>query len=248
MLQLSRAEARFFIIIFIFINIIFIKLIILKHIHKILTGWTVGIDKLSQTNSLFVRLFDQLNTTRCGKLLYVVKNTYSIAWDSYLDNVRMSIYHPLFKNITIWVGQSAWILLYLAIPAIVFFYNLIINYYCFNYLVIINSLHCLLTKQSELSVTSLINPSETKRSTVTSGTIQNIGRGEHIHFFEWLVGVTDGDGTFYFARTKKGNWTFTYKIGQSNYNLRLLYYIKANLGVGSVSVPNSKDNTAEFLR
>ena len=60
------------------------------------------------------------------------------------------------------------------------------------------------------------------------------------------MGVTDGDGTFYFAKTQKGVWTFTFKIGQSNYNLRLLYYIKSNLGVGSVSVPNSKDNTAEF--
>ena len=106
-----------------------------------------------------------------------------------------------------------------------------------------NSSHNFLIKQIELSVTSLINPSETQRSQITSGTIEN---NAHINFFEWLVGVTDGDGTFYFAKTKKGVWTFTFKIGQSNYNLRLLYYIKSNLGVGSVSVPNSKDNTAEF--
>jgi hypothetical protein len=58
--------------------------------------------------------------------------------------------------------------------------------------------------------------------------------------------VTDGDGTFHFSKTKKGIWSFTFKIAQSNYNLRLLYYIKSMLGVGSVSVPNSKDNTAEF--
>jgi LAGLIDADG endonuclease len=36
------------------------------------------------------------------------------------------------------------------------------------------------------------------------------------------------------------------KIAQSKYNLRLLYYIKSMLSIGSVSVPNSKDNTAEF--
>lgn len=65
--------------------------------------------------------------------------------------------------------------------------------------------------------------------------------------YQWLVGVTDGDGTFYFAKIpNKGVWTFTYKVGQSNYNLRLLYHIKNIVGVGSVSVPNSKDNTAEF--
>jgi hypothetical protein len=65
-------------------------------------------------------------------------------------------------------------------------------------------------------------------------------------FYEWLVGVTDGDGTFHLSKTQKGIWSFTYKIGQSKYNLRLLYYIKSKLGVGSVSVTNSKDNTAEF--
>ena len=197
-------------------------------------------------------------------------NTYSIAWDSYLNNVIMSL--PC--------GQSAWILSNLAIPAIEYLINviLILGYYCYNYLVIINSSHSfLLTSPSSLalasqpkgapasfasrggsgrpalpqpsegvsgqSATSLINPSETKRSTFTSVTIKN---DAHINFFEWLVGVTDGDGTFYFAKTKKGVWTFTYKIAQSKYNLRLLYYIKSNLGVGSVSVPNSKDNTAEF--
>jgi hypothetical protein len=181
-------------------------------------------------------------------------NTYSIAWDSYLNNVKMSL--PC--------GQSAWILSNLAIPAIEYLINviLILGYYCYNYLVIINSSHrFLLTSPSHLTpygegcggdfpvgvsgllATSLINPSETKRSTFTSVTINN---DAHINFFEWLVGVTDGDGTFYFAKTKKGVWTFTYKIAQSKYNLRLLYYIKSNLGVGSVSVPNSKDNTAEF--
>lgn len=58
--------------------------------------------------------------------------------------------------------------------------------------------------------------------------------------------MTDGDGTFHFSKTKKGIWSFTFKIGQSNYNLRLLYYIKSMLKTGSVSVPKSKDNTAEF--
>ena len=87
----------------------------------------------------------------------------------------------------------------------------------------------------------LKTPSETKRSAFCSGKIKNC-----TNFQEWLVGITDGDGTFYFNRNKKGVWGFTFKIGQSNYNLRLLYYIKSMLGVGSVSVPNSKDNVAEY--
>ena len=85
------------------------------------------------------------------------------------------------------------------------------------------------------------NPSETTRSAFYNGAVKN-----STEFNEWLVGVTDGDGTFHFRKTKKGVWSFTFKIGQSNYNLRLLYYIKSKLAVGSVSVPDSKDNTAEF--
>ena len=87
----------------------------------------------------------------------------------------------------------------------------------------------------------LENPSETKRSAFYSGNLKN-----STEFNEWLVGVTDGDGTFYFNKNKKGVWGFTFKIGQSNYNLRLLYYIKSVLKVGSISVPNYKDNTAEY--
>uniref|UniRef100_UPI0030030B51 LAGLIDADG endonuclease n=1 Tax=Dichomitus squalens TaxID=114155 RepID=UPI0030030B51 len=86
------------------------------------------------------------------------------------------------------------------------------------------------------------NPSETTRSAFPSGiTYKNSKQN-----FEWLVGVTDGDGTFHFSRTQKGVWSFTFKIGQSTYNLRLLYFIKSMLGVGSVSVPLSKDNCAEY--
>jgi hypothetical protein len=60
------------------------------------------------------------------------------------------------------------------------------------------------------------------------------------------VGVVDGDGTFHFSKTQKGYWTFYFKVGQRNYNLRLLYYIKKMLQVGRVNVPNSKDNSAEY--
>lgn len=86
-------------------------------------------------------------------------------------------------------------------------------------------------------------PSETKRSAFNHGNTKYSRTKEN---FQWLVGVTDGDGTFYFGKTKKGVWTFTFKVEQSNYNLRLLYYIKNIIGVGSVSVTKDKSNTAEF--
>ena len=91
------------------------------------------------------------------------------------------------------------------------------------------------------SVSFSKNPSETQRNAFSSGMVNN-----STNFQEWLVGITDGDGTFYFAKTKKGIWSFSFQIGQSNYNLRLLYYIKSMLGIGSVSATNAKDNTAHY--
>lgn len=53
----------------------------------------------------------------------------------------------------------------------------------------------------------------------------------------WLVGVTDGDGSFVVTtRTKKPlGLNFYYKVSQKNSNLRLLYFIKKMIGVGSVT-------------
>jgi len=53
------------------------------------------------------------------------------------------------------------------------------------------------------------------------------------------VGMTDGDGTFHLAY-QNGKWNLVYKISLSRYNLRLLYYIKKELGVGSVNKDNLK--------
>lgn len=58
-------------------------------------------------------------------------------------------------------------------------------------------------------------------------------------FCSWLTGITDGDGTFSIVN-QNGKWNLTFKISQSKYNLRLLYYIKKRLGVGSV---NEEKNT-----
>ena len=87
----------------------------------------------------------------------------------------------------------------------------------------------------------LKNSSETKRSAFYSGALKNSTDN-----IEFVVGITDGAGSFHFRKTNKGVWSFNFKIVQSNCNLRLLYYIKSLLCVGSVSVSNSKYNTAEF--
>ena len=60
------------------------------------------------------------------------------------------------------------------------------------------------------------------------------------NFYQWLVGFTDGDGSFTIYRSKEGKWTLFFKLTQSTYNLRILYYIKTQLGFGSVSVGSDK--------
>ena len=62
---------------------------------------------------------------------------------------------------------------------------------------------------------------------------------DKIWFNLWLVGVTDGDGTFGFYY-QNNKWSLTYKIAQSKYNLRMLHYIKKQLGVGSITRDNTK--------
>ncbi len=173
------------------------------------TGWTVK-DKLLKIISLFVKLINILNITRCVKLLYSEMNTYSIV----LNNVKMSL---------TW-GQFAWVL-----SNTLKMFNRVF--------IIINSLF-LITKKSGVEIK---NPSETKRNAIYGGTFNNSTK-----FYEWLVGVTDGDGTFHFSKNNKGVWSFTFKISQSSYNLRILYYIKSILCVGSIYVTNSKDNIADF--
>jgi len=53
-------------------------------------------------------------------------------------------------------------------------------------------------------------------------------------FYQWLVGFTDGDGTFSIAYQNK-KWSLTFKLSQNEYNMRLLYFIKSQLGVGNIS-------------
>lgn len=54
------------------------------------------------------------------------------------------------------------------------------------------------------------------------------------NFNEWLVGVTDGDGCFnvFINETKI---SFKFKISQSIYNVKLVHFIKKELGVGHIN-------------
>lgn len=58
-------------------------------------------------------------------------------------------------------------------------------------------------------------------------------------FYKWLVGFTDGDGTFSIAH-QNGKWSLAFKISQHEYNARILYFIKSQLGIGNI---NKEDKT-----
>lgn len=70
----------------------------------------------------------------------------------------------------------------------------------------------------------------------------NLSDGEK--FKLWLVGFTDGDGCFSIVKSG-GTFRLQYSLSQSEYNLRLLYYVKKNLGYGSVS-KSSKQSWGNF--
>ena len=68
-------------------------------------------------------------------------------------------------------------------------------------------------------------------------------------FIQWVVGMTDGNGSFSILRKGDSDkWNLTFKISQSTYNLRGLYYIKKKLGVGSVSVESNRTGAYFIVR
>ena len=59
-------------------------------------------------------------------------------------------------------------------------------------------------------------------------------------FQNWLVGFTEGDGSFS-VNHKKNSWSLCYKLTQSTYNIKLIYYIKKMLKVGTVSLEKERN-------
>lgn len=66
---------------------------------------------------------------------------------------------------------------------------------------------------------------------------------EHLNkvwFKQWLVGFTDANQGNFSITHQAGKWGLAFKLTQSRYNLRVLYYIKKELGVGSVTKDGTK--------
>lgn len=73
--------------------------------------------------------------------------------------------------------------------------------------------------------------------------MKNIMINDKDTFEQWLVGFTDGDGTFCISN-QNGKWSLIYKLTASRYNLRILYFVKKNLGYGTVTKDN---NNGQFI-
>ena len=101
----------------------------------------------------------------------------------------------------------------------------------------INSVKMSLTRGQSAWVKS---SSETQRSAFSSG----CRLSDSADFNNWLTGITDGDGTFYFAKVQN-SWTFAFQISQSSYNLQMLHFIKKRLSVGKIN-SYSKTNMAMY--
>lgn len=63
-------------------------------------------------------------------------------------------------------------------------------------------------------------------------TRQNLYNNNNI-FFMWLQGLTDAAGTFQIEKQNE-KWLLVFKLSLQSYNIRLLYFIKKRLGVGTV--------------
>ena len=77
-------------------------------------------------------------------------------------------------------------------------------------------------------------------NTISSHQRLNVEQPKDNWFEQWLVGFTDGDGSFSVLR-QGDKWNLTFKISQNTYNLRALHYIKKELGVGSIYVESKRD-------
>jgi hypothetical protein len=66
-------------------------------------------------------------------------------------------------------------------------------------------------------------------------------------FYQWLVGFTDGDGTFSIVR-QNNKWSLTFKLSQSTYNLRILHFIKTQLKAGYIYIVKDGSHAHFIIR
>lgn len=221
------------------------------------TGWTVCA-MLSLITHLSVVI--ELNTTKCGDLLYSPPFKYSGGTEMNTHSTSPSD----VKMSSTW-GQSAWAFLLIYTPAGLTSKTVLLGFVPAILQIVLSVCMSLLSifkavfSFGVLSIAITHNKLLTRKITAqgrSSETTRGASRSKHssrpqsveptVDFSNWLVGVTDGDGTFYFGLNQKGNWVFSFQIAQSTYNMRMLYHIKSNLGVGEVSITDPGKQIAVY--
>lgn len=88
----------------------------------------------------------------------------------------------------------------------------------------------------------LIIAPKNKKSTNSSGSKDEF-------FKQWLVGMTDENGTFAISSSVSSvKYNLIFKVSQNKYNLKVLYYIKKNLNYGTVKVEKNTNNAFFIIR
>jgi hypothetical protein len=115
----------------------------------------------------------------------------------------------------------------------------VINYSCFKYIYILLTYVKMFIARRQYAWVNNKGYSTHQRLNKEYLNRKVLNPNNKLWFEQWLVGMTDGDGTFSIVR-QNNKWSLAYKISASRYNLRLLYYIKKELGVGSVTKDGAK--------
>lgn len=146
------------------------------------------------------------------------------------------------------ISFDTWKTIYIIIleySLIIFNYICLLKYSIINYIKSVkkfntNSLHVSLLLINKLQRLNMIKWIKFIR-------YFKINKPNSINFEEWLVGITDGDGTFnVYTNIKNKKIIFTYKISLYNRNIQLLYKIKSHLGVGSVTQFDKNSNMVDY--
>jgi hypothetical protein len=215
------------------------------------TGWTVK-DRHLYNNNYMNSLYAMLRNPQfiILKIINITEN-YSIKLSLLVKKFSVILLYYIYYGLTIrniikgW-GQSAWLLI-LILARNGKKKNM-------NFLCLINFYE----RKKELIKFMYINHQrlnveQSENTKFKYDHSKNINKSKLYYskeeFYHWLVGFTDGDGCFSITcqRSKSGilKWGLFFKIEQSSYNLRALYFIKKNLGYGSVQV-ESKTTNADF--
>lgn len=81
-----------------------------------------------------------------------------------------------------------------------------------------------------------VRPLITNSNSISTVNINKHSLSENNSIFnQWFVGFTDGDGSFTIYN-QNNKWSLIFKISQSTYNLRVLHFIKNQLGHGKIYI------------